>query len=262
MLGLGLRRGPASNHPHPRLCWTREARPGLCFCRAHCPNRGSLSLPAAARCLTPQPAPSGPPSLGRDGRLRGLSSPASHDLISPRSSQSLPDRSQALRSPGSRPIPPTVATRDSRLAQLAHPRASELPWAPTCFLPHTGSHPNLRPQLRGCRATRSGETQLRGPGCFPTILPHKPSRWRVGAACGIPGCGMEGASSWGRLWGRPGMGSWPLLMRRAILSPSLPCPSCSDLFACLGRRPVRGCLCSGHRGAYRPGRCVGVRGLH
>lgn len=137
--GPGSPTRPCLPH-HPGSTGPREGSPGLCLCRAHCPSLGSRSLPAAARRLTPRPAPSGTPSLGRDGRLHGLSSPASHDLICPRSSQSLPDKSQALLSPGlqarSPPPPPAMATWDSRPAQpaaplVSHPRCSEVPLAPT-----------------------------------------------------------------------------------------------------------------------------------
>lgn len=247
--------------PSPSSAGPREGSPGLCLWRAHCPNLGSLSIPAAARRLTPQPAPSGPPSLGRDGQLHGLSSPASHDLISPRPSQSLPDKGQALRSPGSGPTPPAAATWESRPAQ---------PPAPLSGLPALGPQkclglsppgaqgalpsPHLLPSCPGPWAMLSGEVEPQGPGAF------SPFQMEGGSSMRGPWLWRGESLLVGRPWGRPRMDSWPFPMTWAILSPSLPRASCTDLCACWAEGWCVGVGARAQLGVC--GRQIWVRGLN
>lgn len=166
----------------PQLLWTPGGESwSLLLQGSHLPKPGSQSLPAGVRCLTPQPAPSGPPTLGQDGRLHGLGSPASHDLISPQSSRSLPDKSQACpqpplwaRSPYCGPLGPkpcsdlSTPSRPPSLLSSALAPTATAPGSPSC--PTPSSQPAPGAWLGSYRALFSGEVEPRvlsgcwGPG--------------------------------------------------------------------------------------------------
>lgn len=84
--------------------------------------QAGVSVPS---CWCPLPDPAAlsfwASTLGRDGRLHGLGSPAGRDLISLQSSQSLPDKNQAPGSPRSGPPPPVAAPGDLSHAQTSAP---------------------------------------------------------------------------------------------------------------------------------------------